>query len=67
MAAERGWGNEWADIEKGAVRDLVPNPTGRVGQVEEVAALIAFVASPVAGFINGANIRVDGGVVGSIN
>lgn len=67
LAEERGWGSEWVDIEKAAVQKLVPNPTGRIGQVEEVAALIAFVASPLAGFINGANLRVDGGVVASIN
>jgi len=28
---------------------------------EEVADLVAFVASPLAGYINGANLRIDGG------
>lgn len=67
LANERGWGSEWVEIEKAAVKEIVPNPTGRIGQVEEVAALIAFIASPIAGFINGANYRVDGGVITSIN
>jgi 3-oxoacyl-[acyl-carrier protein] reductase len=38
----------------------MPNPVGRIGHVGEVAAAVAFLASPLAGFINGANLRVDG-------
>jgi 3-oxoacyl-[acyl-carrier protein] reductase len=33
----------------------------RYGHVDEVAALVAFVASPEAGYITGANLTVDGG------
>jgi 3-oxoacyl-[acyl-carrier protein] reductase len=33
----------------------------RYGQVSEVAALVAFVAGPEAGYITGANLTVDGG------
>jgi 3-oxoacyl-[acyl-carrier protein] reductase len=33
----------------------------RYGKPEEVAALVAFVASPKAGYITGANLSVDGG------
>ena len=33
----------------------------RYGTVEEVAALVAFVASPEASYITGANLTVDGG------
>ena len=41
--------------------DILDNPTGRLGRPEEVADLVAFVASPLAGYINGANLRIDGG------
>ncbi len=35
-------------------------PMGRLGQPDEVAAVVAFVASPQAHWINGRNIPVDG-------
>lgn len=38
----------------------------RFATPEEVAALIAFVASPLSSATNGAALRVDGGVVRSI-
>jgi NAD(P)-dependent dehydrogenase (short-subunit alcohol dehydrogenase family) len=67
LAAERGWGPDWEDVEREFVRHIVPNPTGRIGRVQDIATMVVFLASPLAGFINGANIRVDGGVVTSIN
>ncbi|WP_322769277.1 SDR family NAD(P)-dependent oxidoreductase [Frankia sp. Cr1] len=36
---------------------------GRYGQPEDVAAAVAFLASPRAGFCNGVNLVVDGGLV----
>lgn len=36
-------------------------PTGRVGKPEEVAQLIAFLCSDLAGYINGVDILIDGG------
>jgi 3-oxoacyl-[acyl-carrier protein] reductase len=46
---------EWAVPQK-AVTAL-----GRYGTVDEVAALVSFVASPEASYITGANLTVDGG------
>jgi len=45
------------------IRDatIATTPAQRLGRMEEVAYLIAFLASDAAGFINGAEIRVDGG------
>ena len=38
-------------------------PAGRLGQTAEVAALVAFLASPGASYINGVEIPVDGGLL----
>jgi NAD(P)-dependent dehydrogenase (short-subunit alcohol dehydrogenase family) len=43
------------------IRELVP--TGRRGSADEVAATVLFLASAEAGYINGAEIPVDGGWV----
>ncbi len=40
-------------------------PMGRPGQPAEVAAVIAFLAGPDAGYLNGAHIPVDGGLTAS--
>ncbi|WP_256380429.1 SDR family oxidoreductase [Bradyrhizobium sp. LCT2] len=37
-------------------------PLGRAAQSEEVASVIAFLASDDASFVNGVNLPVDGGV-----
>jgi NAD(P)-dependent dehydrogenase (short-subunit alcohol dehydrogenase family) len=60
-AARRGWPDDWAGIEDRILAEILDNPVGRLGRPDEVAALVALVASPLAGYINGANLRIDGG------
>src|SRR5262249_5905645 len=60
-AARRGWEQDWPAIEAGVLAEILDNPTGRLGRPAEVADLVAFVASPLAGYVNGANLRIDGG------
>jgi 3-oxoacyl-[acyl-carrier protein] reductase len=38
---------------------------GRLGHPDDVARAVAFLASPAAGYITGANLRIDGGTVKS--
>jgi 3-oxoacyl-[acyl-carrier protein] reductase len=41
-------------------------PVGRISEPQEVAAAIAFLASPAAAYVNGINLPVDGGRTGSL-
>ena len=50
--------------EKPEFRDRIPMQ--RYGTTEEVAGVIAFLASDGAGYITGQNIRVDGGITRSV-
>jgi acetoacetyl-CoA reductase len=47
------------DILEGKILPQIP--MGRLGQPEEVAALVAYLASDAAAFITGANIAINGG------
>jgi NAD(P)-dependent dehydrogenase (short-subunit alcohol dehydrogenase family) len=66
FAKAQGWGDDWAAIEKRLATQIFHNPSGRMARPEEIAGLVAFVASPLADFIQGANLHMDGGYVGSI-
>lgn len=50
--------------EKPAFRERIPMQ--RYGKTEEIAAVIAFLASDGAGYITGQNLRVDGGITRSV-
>ncbi|HEY0758707.1 MAG TPA: 3-oxoacyl-ACP reductase family protein [Acidisarcina sp.] len=48
-------GGDWAVSQKAATA------LGRYGHVDEIAALVAFIAGPKSSYITGANLTIDGG------
>jgi 3-oxoacyl-[acyl-carrier protein] reductase len=51
-------GKSLEELKKEMIAEI---PAGRIAEPHEVAAAVAFLASPAASYINGINIPVDGG------
>jgi NAD(P)-dependent dehydrogenase (short-subunit alcohol dehydrogenase family) len=65
MAAARKISRE--EVEQEFFRSVRPSSLlKRFARVDEVAALVAFVCSPLSSATNGAALRVDGGVIRTI-
>lgn len=56
-------GRPVADVTAESVGSI---PVGRYGRPAEYADMIAFLASPRAGYITGSTLRVDGGLIASV-
>ncbi len=56
-------GQSREEVEKGFLKDV---PVGRFAEAQELAYACVFLASPMAGYINGINLPVDGGRTGCL-
>jgi NAD(P)-dependent dehydrogenase (short-subunit alcohol dehydrogenase family) len=68
LAGEKGWaalGEE--ERERRLAREIFGIDVSRIGRPEDIAHAVLMLASPLGDFINGANIRVDGGHVLTVN
>ncbi len=63
IARENNWGDTFEAAQTQLSERYFPNPVGRFATREEVADVVLFLASRQAAFVNGQNIRVDGGAV----
>jgi len=63
MSVQRAQGVTQAEAAERIARNI---PVGRMGTPEEFGAMAAFIASPLAGYITGSMIRLDGGSIRSI-
>ena len=50
-----------SDNQRQAILDMIP--LGRHAEPEDIAPLVAFLASDAAGYITGQTLHVDGGLV----
>lgn len=67
-AEQLGWGTaEWGEIERRFTTEVIPQPIKHFGRPEDIARMVAFLASPHAAYMTGSNYRVDGGQCRSIN
>ncbi|MBO5735661.1 MAG: SDR family oxidoreductase [Clostridia bacterium] len=55
-----GWIDTAYTVYQGA--DAVQQPAGRVGNPLDIAGMVLYLCSPMAGFITGENICIDGGM-----
>lgn len=54
-------------VEELAAAQVSSIPVGRLGTPHDVGAVVAFLASPEAGYVSGVNLPVDGGRLVSLN
>lgn len=67
-AQQLGWNaRSWDDIERRLTTELIPVSVDRLGQTGDVGRIVTWLASPLSGYMTGANYRVDGGQCRSIN
>ncbi|NVD40573.1 SDR family oxidoreductase [Ensifer sp. HO-A22] len=64
--AARTYGGEGVSEAEAFARFGAAHPVGRIGEPEEVAELVAYLASDRAGFITGSDFRIDGGLTAGI-
>lgn len=62
LGKEKGW--DWNQVEEFAAKEIVPTPMGRWAKPHEIADFVTFLTSPLADFITGANLSIDGGYIG---
>jgi 3-oxoacyl-[acyl-carrier protein] reductase len=60
---QRNAEREGVDVETIRARSATSIPMGRYGTPGELGAMVAFLASPAAGYVTGQSVLVDGGMV----
>lgn len=64
--AARTYGGEGVSVEQAFARFGAAHPLGRIGEPQEVAELVAFLASDKAAFCTGSDYKIDGGLTAAL-
>jgi NAD(P)-dependent dehydrogenase (short-subunit alcohol dehydrogenase family) len=60
-AGNQTWFDSFPDPAAERARTEKMHPVGRIGSIDEIGAMCAFLASPMSGFVSGTTLCVDGG------
>jgi 3-oxoacyl-[acyl-carrier protein] reductase len=66
IAGEKGWAAAdapWPEIERAVLPRMFEVPVGSVGTPEDIGRAVAFLCSPLARYITGIDLRIDGGAM----
>ena len=66
MAGDRGWATAdapWAEIERAVLPRIFEVPAGTVGAPEDIGRAVAFLCIPLARYITGVDLHIDGGAM----
>ena len=53
----------WAEIERAVLATMFEVPVGTVGLPEDVGRAVAFLCSPLSGYVSGIDLHIDGGAM----
>ncbi|MFC3175421.1 SDR family NAD(P)-dependent oxidoreductase [Novosphingobium bradum] len=68
IARQSGWGDPGPEeLERLLAKERLNLPVNRLGRVEDIGRIACLLASPLSGFVTGADHRVDGGQCRSVN
>jgi NAD(P)-dependent dehydrogenase (short-subunit alcohol dehydrogenase family) len=67
VAEREGLGGDLEAAEQWMLANAVRQTVSRVGRPDDIAFAVTCLASPLSDFVNGANIRVDGGASPAVN
>jgi 3-oxoacyl-[acyl-carrier protein] reductase len=68
IALQMGWNaDDWDEIERRFTTELIPISASHFGRPDDIARMVALLASPLSNYMTGANYRVDGGQIRSVN
>jgi NAD(P)-dependent dehydrogenase (short-subunit alcohol dehydrogenase family) len=65
IGEQQGWGDDRAKSEA-YVLARHGQTVNRVGEVADIANMVAYLASPLSGYINAVNLRIDGGAFSAV-